>query len=133
MNHHDEQGQVVEAPRFLRKHGDPYLYPRTDALAKRKDMFEVADPNATKEPSGVRLDAREAEVLSITTKPGLVAFAAEHGIELPEDANTVKTMQKAIRIALLSRDDDDEPAKPAKPKAAKPKAAKAADEVTEPL
>lgn len=136
MKHQDEQDQVAEAPRFLRKHGDPYLYPYTAALALRRDMYEVADPNAPpKEPKGVKLDAREAEVLGITNKPGLVAFADAHGIELPDDATTVKSMQRAIRLALLSRDEDDDetPApkadKPAKaaPKAAKPPKAPKAD------
>lgn len=97
--------------RFLKKSGEKYLYPWTEALSKRRDMFEVADPNELKElPDRISLDARHEEVLSLTDKGELAAFAKKHGLKLAGKATSVKGLQKEIRQALDAKDADEDAA-----------------------
>lgn len=119
--------QNSEPMRYLRKYGDTYNYPWTEALSLRKDMYEIDDPFAPpKTQSGVLIDEREAHVMGLVTKAELQAYAEENGIEIPSGATTVRKMQAAIRMAILSGDLDEETPK-AKTKAKKAKAPAADD------
>lgn len=88
--------------RFLRKtDGDPYLYPWTEALSKRKDMQEVLAP-------GEALPLDEAavgdELDELDTVAALREFATQHGVDLPETARSKAAIRAAIREAAAQVD-----------------------------
>lgn len=94
--------------RFLKKRGDPYLYPWTKTLSERGDMFEVDHQGRVPRTANVEVSEHEAEVLALTTKDDLKLYAESKGIKLT--AKTVKAMQRELLQALDDGEEETEEA-----------------------